>query len=82
MAHCRLCFLDTERKAGKVSISLLTNETALATFTGLGFWQEQLFFTIRYLILKLLPYAVESEVYLYVYTWNEKVLPSYGNRWL
>lgn len=42
--HIADCFLDTERNAGKVSISLLTNETALATFTGLGFWQEQLFF--------------------------------------
>lgn len=30
----RLCFLDTERNAGNVSISLLTNEAALATSAG------------------------------------------------
>lgn len=45
LAHCRLCFLDAERNSGNVSISLLINKTALATFRGLGFWQEQLFFS-------------------------------------
>lgn len=43
LAHCRLRFLDAERNSGNISISLLINKTALATFRGLGFWQEQLF---------------------------------------
>ena len=69
LARCRLRFLDAERNSGNISISLLINKTALATFRGLGFWQEQLFFfTIRYLILKILLYATESKIYLCTYS--------------
>lgn len=37
-------------------------------------------FTIRNLILKLLPYAVESKIYSRVQTLNEKGLPSNGTQ--